>query len=192
MTASLDELSKKTFTFDMTAYEQIWPVAEDHYGIITSAEAKEMGVSKQRMVAMEKSGRLERIGRGVYQVKHHVPGANDVYAAAVAIVGEGAYLRSASVLFMLGLTPANPSVVYVGTPKRIRRRLPRGFRLKRTAPCGAVEYDGFEGIRCQGLVDALKTARDEGAVEADRIAAAAAKAKEKGLLSDEECAQFQD
>ena len=64
--------------------------------------------------------------------------------------------------------------------------------MKRTAPCGAVEYDGFEGIRCQGLVDALKTARDEGAVEADRIAAAAAKAKEKGLLSDEECAQFQD
>ena len=62
MTVSLDELSEKSFTFDMTAYEQIWPVAEDHYGIITSAAAKEMGVSKQRMVAREKSGRLERIG----------------------------------------------------------------------------------------------------------------------------------
>ena len=185
-------MSRKTFTFDMTAYEQIWPVAEDHYGIITSAEAKEMGISKQRMVAMEKSGRLERIGRGVYQVKHHVPGANDVYAAAVAVAGEGAYLRSASVLFMLGLTPANPSVMYVGTPKRIRRAMPKGFRLKSTTPCEVVEYDGFEGIRYQGLVDALKTACAEGTVEADRIAAAAAKAKEKGLLSNEECAQFQD
>ena len=30
MTVSLDELSEKSFTFDMTAYEQIWPVAEDH------------------------------------------------------------------------------------------------------------------------------------------------------------------
>ena len=49
----------------------------------------------------------------------------------------------------------------------------------------------FEGIRCQPLVDALKTARDEGAVEADRIADAAKKAKERGLLTDEECAQFQ-
>ena len=29
----------------MTAYEQIWPVAEEHYGIITSAQAKELGVS---------------------------------------------------------------------------------------------------------------------------------------------------
>lgn len=176
----------------MTAYEQIWPVAEDHYGIITSAEAKAMGVSNQSMVAMVKSGRLERIGHGVYQVRHHVPGANDVYAASIAIAGPGAYLRSASVLYMLGLTPANPSVMYVGTPRRIRRDLPRGFRLKREEPREVVEFDGFEGIRCQGLVEALRTARDEGAVEGDRIAEAAAKAKEKGLLSHEECAQFQD
>ena len=33
MTVSLDELSEKSFTFDMTAYEQIWPLAEDHYGL---------------------------------------------------------------------------------------------------------------------------------------------------------------
>ena len=84
----------------MTAYDQIWPVAEDHYGIITSPKAKELGVSKQNMVAMEKNGRLERIAHGVYQVRHHVPTPNDVYAACVAIAGENAYLRGA----MLGYT----------------------------------------------------------------------------------------
>ena len=41
------------------------------------------------------------------------------------------------------------------------------------------------------LADALKTARDEGAMEADRIADAAANANEKGLLTDEESSQFQ-
>jgi hypothetical protein len=45
--------TKKYFTFDMTGYEQIWPVGEDYYGIITSAKAKELGVSRQNMVAME-------------------------------------------------------------------------------------------------------------------------------------------
>jgi hypothetical protein len=45
--------TKKYFTFDMTGYERIWPVGEDYYGIITSAKAKELGVSRQNMVAME-------------------------------------------------------------------------------------------------------------------------------------------
>ena len=77
----------------MTAYEQIWPVAEDHYGIITAAKARELGISKQSMSAMVQSGRLTRLGHGVYQVQHHVPGQNDVYAFANAVVGEDAYLR---------------------------------------------------------------------------------------------------
>ena len=81
----------------MTAYEQIWPVAEDHYGIITAAKARELGISKQSMSAMVQSGRLTRLGYGVYQVQHHVPGQNDVYAFANAVVGEDAYLRGASV-----------------------------------------------------------------------------------------------
>ena len=175
----------------MTAYEQIWPVAEDHYGIITSAKARELGVSKQSMAAMVQSGRLTRLGHGVYQVQHHVPGLNDVYAFANAVVGDDAYLRGASVLYMLRLTPANPTAFYVGTPRRVRRRLPGGFRVRENARCDTVEYDGYEGIRCQTLSDALESARADGAVEADRIADAAVAANEKGLLTDEECAKFQ-
>ena len=91
---------------------------------------------------------------------------------------------------MLNLTPANPSVVYVGTPHRVRRSFPQGYRLKQNAPCEPVEYEGYEGIKCQGLVDALIAARKDGAVEADRIEDAANAANEKGLISDEECAQF--
>jgi hypothetical protein len=49
----------------------------------------------------------------------------------------------------------------------------------------------YEGIQCQKLVDAFREAIADGAVESDRIAQAADKAKEKGLMSDEECAQFQ-
>ena len=170
----------------MTSYEQIWPVAEDHYGIITTAKARELGVSKQSMSAMVQSGRLTRLGHGIYQVQHHVPGQNDVFAFANAAVREGAYLRGASVLYMLHLT-----AFYVGTPKRVRRRLPHGFRVRENTPCDTVEYEGYEGIRCQRLTDALESARADGSVELDRIADAAAAACEKGLFTDEECAKFQ-
>ena len=175
----------------MGAYDEIWGVAEDNYGIITSARAKELGVSRQNMMAMLRRGVLTRLAQGVYQVKHHVPGVNDVYAVGVAMVGSSAYLRGASVIAMLNLAPTNPGLLYVGSKDRVRRRLPDGFRVRDRTVCQTTEYDGFEGIRCQPLVDALKTARDEGAVEADRIADAAKKAKERGLLTDEECAQFQ-
>lgn len=176
----------------MNAYDELWGVAEDNYGIITSARANELGVSRQNMVAMERRGDLTRLSQGVYQVKHHVPGANDVYAVGVAMAGEESYLRGASVIAMLGLAPTNPGLMYVGSARRIRRRLPHGFRIKDRTACETTEYEGCEGIRCQRLVEALTAARDDGAIEADRIADAALRAKEKGLLTDEECAKFQD
>lgn len=174
----------------MKAYDEIWGVAADNYGIITSARAEELGVSRQNMVAMERRGDLTRLAQGVYQVKHHVPGNNDFYAVGVAMAGDTAYLRGASVIALLNLAPTNPGVLYVGATGRVRRRLPSGFCLKDRTPCETTEYEGFEGIRCQPLVAALRTARDEGAIEGDRIAEALEKAREKGLLTDEDCAEF--
>jgi len=175
----------------MKDYDEIWGVAEDNYGIITSARAEELGVSRQSMVAMERRGDLTRLAQGVYQVKHHAPGVNDIYAVGVAMVGYDAYLRGASVVAMLNLAPTNPGVLYVGCGRRVRRRLPNGFRVKDRTESATTEFEGLEGIRCQPLVEALKAAKNEGAIEADRIADAAVKAKEKGLLTDEECSQFQ-
>ena len=175
----------------MNAYDEIWGLAEDNYGVITSAQAKELGVSRQNLAAMERRGDLTRLCHGVYQVKHHVVGPHDTYAVGVAMVGDTAYLRGASVIAMLNLVPTNPGILYVGAEKRVRRRLPEGFRVKDRVRCETTEYEGFEGIRCQRLTDALQTARDEGEIEADRIADAANAANEKGLLTDEECAQFQ-
>ena len=43
----------------MNAYDEIWGLAEDNFGIITSAQAKELGVSRQNIKKMEKSGKLK-------------------------------------------------------------------------------------------------------------------------------------
>ena len=175
----------------MKAYDEIWGVAEDNFGVITSAKAEKLGVSRQNMVAMERSGILTRLCHGVYQVKHHVPRENDLYGVGVAMVGENAYLRGASVVGMLNLAPTNPSVIYVGSDTRVRRRLPTGIRVKDRTACRTIEYEGYEGVPCQPLVDALFAAKEEGAIEGDRIAEAALRANEKGLITDDECSKFQ-
>ena len=173
----------------MKAYDEIWGLAEDNFGIITSAQAKELGVSRQNIKKMEKSGRLMRLSHGVYQVQHHVPTVNDVYAGGVAVAGSKSYLRGASVIALLNLAPADPAYVYVGAENRVRRSFPEGYIVKDMAKATTTFY---EGIRCQTLVDALRDARLEGVIEGDRIYAAALKANEKGLLTDEECSQFKD
>ena len=129
----------------MGAYDEIWGVAEDNYGIITSAQAKELGVSRQNMMAMLRRGVLTRLAQGVYQVKHHVPGVNDVYAVGVAMVGSSAYLRGASVIAMLNLAPPNPGLLYVGSEDRVRRRLPDGFRVRDRTVCQTTEYGCIDG-----------------------------------------------
>lgn len=172
----------------MTAYEELWGIAEDNFGLITSKQAVEIGISRQCVRSLVNTGRLTRLGCGVYRVQHHVPGRLDAYASSVAVVGETGYLRSASVIALWELCPTDPSIIYVGATGRVRRKLPQSIRLVDLAPCKTVDY---EGIRCQLLVEALRTARVEGAIEADRIADAARTAKERGLISDEDCAEFQ-
>lgn len=171
----------------MTAYETLWGFAEDHYGIVTTSQAVAMGIDKHQLPAMAKRGTLIRKGYGVYLAKHHIPKENDVYAHSVALAGETAYLRSASVIALLKLAPTNPGIVYLGAAARVRRRLPKNLRIMDMRPCDCVQY---EGIRCQPLVEALKTARDEGAIEADRIANAATKACEEGLLTEAEMNKY--
>ena len=173
----------------MNAYDEIWGLAEDNFGIITSAQAKELGVSRQNIKKMEKSGRLIRLSHGVYQVQHHVPTVNDVYAVGVAVAGSKSYLRGASVLALLNLAPTDPAYVYIGAENRVRRTFPEGYIVKDMAKATTTFYDG---IKCQTLVEALRDARSEGVIESDRIYAAALKANEKGLLTDEECSQFKD
>lgn len=173
----------------MKMYDEIWGIAEDNYGIITSTQAAEIGVSRQNMRKMVKAGMLTRLCHGVYQVKHHVPTRRDVYAAAVAMGGNLAYLRGASVAALLELAPTDPAYIYIGAANRVRRKLPDGYVLKDMKDAETTFYDG---IRCQRIADALREARSEGVMEAERVFAAAEKANEKGLLTDEETAEFKD
>ena len=174
----------------MTAYETLWEVAVDHHGLISSTEATNLGVSRQSVVSMAKSGMLIRIAPGVYQVKHYSPQPEeDVYAVCVASAGATAYLRGASVIGLLKLAPTNPAIVYVGATGRVRRKLPRGCRVKDRRPCEVVMYNG---IKCQPIKEALRTALREGSIEADRIASAAQLANEQGMITNEECAEFQN
>ena len=75
----------------MAKIDDIYGAADD-YGLVTSAEARALGVSDAEVVQYAARGRLERVARGVYRVPVWPYQEEAPYALAVRAAGEGSYL----------------------------------------------------------------------------------------------------
>ena len=166
----------------MAQFDDITEAALGNFGLITAAQAAEMGVRSKDVAEWVRLGRLERRGWGVYRIAHYVPSDFDRYAEATALVGGDAAVWGESVLAMLNLALVNPLHVDVATGKRIRKKLPDWIRLVRK-PKDA-ETESIEGVRCQKLGDAIRQCR--GRVMVERLADAVREAGRKGLLGANE------
>ncbi len=164
----------------MTAYNKIFEEAIGNYGLFTTSQAGELGISGSAIVNLAKRGRLERLAQGVYRIDKYVPRPDglDAYACAVACCGLGAYLWGPSVLEIRGLCPTDPSRKYVATPNRFRGKVPDGIVVKERTPCDAI--GNYEGIRVQGVRQAILASQH--IVILDRLLTAVETAAEQGLI----------
>ena len=129
--------------------------AVDDFGLITSAEAAELGMSRAEMVQQEKLGKLARVARGVYRMPIWPSQPQAPYAVAVKAAGEGAFLCGESVVALLGLAPTDPTKMRLASPRRCRRNLGPGVTLERMGGTAPVY---LEGIACQPLPAAIAAA----------------------------------
>lgn len=166
----------------MTYYDDIFEVASDNFGLITTARAREMGIGKQELSKLAARGKLERIGYGVYRIRHHVPEPLDAYADAVALVGPGSYVFGESVLAMHGLASVNPDVITVGTSNRVRKTLPEYIEVVRRPEGDRVEVR--DGIPAMAVADAIRLCR--GRVMPERLREAMRDAAADGLIPRKE------
>lgn len=166
----------------VTTYEQIYDESIGNNGIITARHAKELGIPAIALVKLCKRGKLTRIGHGVYRIDKYFPQETDPYAAAVAKVGEGAYIVGESVIGYYRLCPTHDAIVHVGTTKRVRRRLPDAIRLEKR-PCGE-RLHLMDGIPAQTIGQAIRTAR--ATVEPSRLREAIDAALGRQLILQDE------
>ena len=166
----------------MTYFDDIYEIAADNYGIVTTAQANGIGATNKDLTRYVRDGRLTRLGQGVYQVRYWAPTEYDPYAVAVALVGDGAYLFGESVIAMHGLAPTDPSKINVATTRRVRRRMPETIRLVK----GGVddEVTSYEGIPSQSIPSAIRSCRKT--MMPGRLADAARNARERGLIRAKE------
>lgn len=165
----------------MTHFDDIYELAVDNYGLITSAEAKSLGVAKSELNRWVGMGRLLKRGQGVYKLVRYVPTEYDRYAEAVALVGDGSFLFGEAVLAMHGLALVNPRRISVGTTKRVRRELPEW--VQPVAVSGKT-VTSYEGIPSQSLAEAILECR--GMVMGGRLKSAVEDARREGLITKDE------
>lgn len=128
----------------------------DSYGLITTARAKTLGISRDILTKLVARGKLLRVGHGLYKLACPMPYSEDYapYAQAVALVGPEAYLYGESVLAMLRLAPTNPKRMYVATPRRVRKRFEEGYVILQLCPCEDLTY--YESVPSQKVADAIR------------------------------------
>lgn len=165
----------------MAHFDDIYDIAADNYGLVTTAQAESAGATRSELARWTKLGKLDRRGRGVYRIIQWVPTEFDRFAEAVALVGDGAYLAGDAVLAMHGLALVNPSKITVATPNRVRKALPGWINL---IPSEATAEKSYEGIPSESVADALMECK--GHVMPERLLDAAREAKERGLIKDGE------
>lgn len=182
------EQYQKWYSFAMTYYDDIYERAVDNYYLITTADARDIGVPAIELAKLAKRGRLENLARGLYRLSRYVPSKFDSYAIAVARVGDSAYLYGESVLALLELAPTNPDRIFVATPVRVRKKMPEDMRVVlRTEPTPIAHY---EGIPCQRAKDAILACRTT--VMPERLREAVVRGRAEGYLTTGEFEELQE
>ena len=166
----------------MKNYDVIYEFAADRYGLITSREARTLGIPNVELVKLAHRGRLRRLGHGVYRIVQYIPTARDKYAEAVALVGCGSVIYGESVLAMHDLALVNPAVIYIAIQSKLRKKLPAYIKvIDQDAILCPIEYDG---IPSQSVYEAIITCK--GTIMSDRLLEAIRTAESQGLISETE------
>lgn len=162
-----------------TYRRQLRDVALDQYGYVTTRDAENLGVPPVELRKLAARGGLEHVGRGVYRFDDIPRTALDQQMEAVLLVGRGAYLTHDAVLDLHDLGLVNPRRIRVGTPHRVRTKLPDHIEVIRQ-DLEPDQLTCFEGIPTTTVARALLDCR--GLAMGERLAEAAQAAAQRGLL----------
>ncbi|MCD9154197.1 type IV toxin-antitoxin system AbiEi family antitoxin domain-containing protein [Aeromicrobium duanguangcaii] len=154
----------------MTYRRDLWEVAAEHHGIVTTRQADDAGVPAVEVRKLAARGALERVGYGVYR---HVGVPTDTrteLAAKLAEAGEDAFLEGDTVLAMFDLALVNPAQIYIGTPRRRRGKAPRHTVITYRPNMRDDDLAVYDGMRCvtvrRALLDAVPHLIGERALDA--------------------------
>lgn len=172
----------------MTYRRDLWEIAAQHHGIVTTRQADDAGVPAVELRKLAARNALARVGHGVYRHVDVPADERTELAAALATVGEDAFLEGDTVLAMFNLAFVNPPKIYVGTPRRRRTAPPRHAVVTVRPRIDAHDLTNYDGLRCitvhRALLDGIPHLLGE------RVMDAVADAQRRDLIDDLEATEI--
>lgn len=172
----------------MTYRNDLWQIAADRHGIVTTTQAQDWGVPAVELRKLAARGALTRVGRGVYRHNGIPHDAMTHLAATLASVGPDAFLEGDTVLAMFDLALVNPPKIHVGTPRRHRGAVPLHTVVTtrpRLAPEDLTEYEGLRSVTIRrALLDAVPI------ILSDRMQNAVVEAQRRELITELEATEI--
>jgi predicted transcriptional regulator of viral defense system len=118
--------------------DELLPLAEQNDGLVTSAQARKLGITDSVLARLTQRGKLERVARGVYRIPYFPADRLSQYREAVlwARASQGpeqVALSHETALGVYGISDVNPAHVHLTVPKsaRLRRLKPKWIVIHR-------------------------------------------------------------
>lgn len=165
-------------------YTALRDAAADQHGLVTTGDARRLGIDPQRLIEMRRRGTLEKVGRGLYRFPDFPTDRFEQYMEAVLWPQHvRGVLGHETALDLYELCEVNPAKIHVTLPAdyRIRwRAIPAAFAFYRRE-LSEDEVTQLEGLPVVTVQRAIKDA-----IEADLrtglVVQAIDTARERGLL----------
>jgi hypothetical protein len=111
---TLDILDVKNGLTSMTtSLNGLYPLAERRAGCVTTAQAAEVGVSRQQLSSLARTGSLQRVAQGIYRLCRFPAQRFEDVIVACLWAGDDAVASHDTALAFYELTDAMPSVIHV-------------------------------------------------------------------------------
>lgn len=172
-------------------YSQLFEIATNQYGFVTTDDVGHLGGDSGLLVDMRRYGHLDRVAHGVYRFRSLPSGPLDEFMQATLWPRRLGVISHASALDLWDLCDVSPAKVHVTVPKaaRLRRATPPGY-VVHTRDLEPIDVTRFEGIP---VVTALRAILDgiERHLDHRLIDQAVDSARRRGLITRGELAMVE-
>ncbi|MBW1951308.1 MAG: type IV toxin-antitoxin system AbiEi family antitoxin domain-containing protein [Deltaproteobacteria bacterium] len=162
-------------------FDHLYQIAEDQGGYFTAAQAQEAGISRRMLSHHAKTGRFQRVARGVYRLAHFPASRFEDLFVAWLRAGPKSAISHESALAAYGLSDVLPGEVHVTVPRTASRR--RAGMRQHTGALRSSEVTRREGIPLTTVPRTIADLARAGLPE-EQILQAIREALERGLTQE--------
>jgi len=161
-------------------FEALFEIADDQAGYFTARQATAAGLSHRQLSYYADTGRIERVRRGVYRLRHYPASPHEDLFLWSLSLGQYAVLSHETALALYDLSDILPSQIHASVPRTASRRRPSVRLHTRSLPESDVTQ--YAGLRVTTVPRTLADVAEAGLAD-ELVIQAAQEALRRGLVT---------